>query len=86
MNQGSANKGDEMIEDHTSEYICPVTSVEMNGKSKFLFIWTCGCVLSERAMKEIKSNTCHFCNAPYTQDNVIPLNPSEVSIKILFNM
>ena len=26
---------------------------------RFCFLWSCGCVLSERALKEIKMETCH---------------------------
>lgn len=30
---------------------------------RFCFVWSCGCVMSERALKEIKSETCHkVCN------------------------
>lgn len=43
------------IDDGKSPYICPVIGLEMNGKYKFCFIWTCGCVMSERALKEIRS-------------------------------
>ncbi|KAB7498926.1 Protein RTF2-like protein [Armadillidium nasatum] len=70
-------KGDEYFDSQNSEYICPITSQEMNGKSKFYFIWSCGCVISERALKEIKSDRCHVCNKTFLQSNVIPLNPSD---------
>ena len=87
MNPGfrsaGANRGDEFIADQASEYICPVTSVEMNGKSRFSLIWTCGCVLSERCMKEIKSEICHKCNKPFTDDNVIPINPNEDEVAVV---
>ena len=32
-------------------YQCPVTGLEMNGRFKFVFSWTTGRVVSERAMK-----------------------------------
>ncbi|RXG60126.1 Protein RTF2-like protein [Armadillidium vulgare] len=70
-------KGDEYFDTQNSEYICPITSQEMNGKSKFYFIWSCGCVISERALKEIKSDRCHVCNKTFLQSNVIPLNSSD---------
>ncbi|KAK7069749.1 Protein RTF2 [Halocaridina rubra] len=72
-----ADLGDAYTDNQTSEYICPVTSVEMNGKYKFFFVWSCGCVLSERALKEVKSEVCHKCGRAYAEEDVIPLNPSE---------
>ncbi|KAF9970948.1 hypothetical protein BGZ73_006188 [Actinomortierella ambigua] len=58
-----------------SQFICPVTRKEMNGKQRFVFIDTCGCVLSEQAMKEIPSKTCVQCGKAFEQDNVIVINP-----------
>lgn len=55
----NANKGDAYDDLQAAEYICPVLGIEMNGKFKFCFIWTCGCVLSERSIKEIKTTACH---------------------------
>ncbi|XP_071536666.1 replication termination factor 2 [Panulirus ornatus] len=74
---GGANKGDAYTDHQAAEYICPVTSLEMNGKYRFSFVWTCGCVISERALKEIKSEVCHKCGKPYKEENIIPLNPSD---------
>lgn len=71
-----ANKGDAYTDHQAAEYICPVTSLEMNGKYPFSFVWTCGCVVSERALKEVKSEVCHKCGQPYQEEDVIPLNPS----------
>lgn len=75
--QEGANKGDAYTDHQAAEYICPVTSLEMNGKYRFSFIWSCGCVLSERALKEVKSEVCHKCGKPYSDEDVVPLNPSE---------
>lgn len=44
-----------------SPYICPVIGLEMNGKYKFCFLWSCGCVMSERALKEVKSTVSKIC-------------------------
>ncbi|XP_021931361.1 protein RTF2 homolog [Zootermopsis nevadensis] len=54
----SAEKGDEYIDCHLAPYICPVVGIEMNGKFRFVFLWGCGCVMSERALKEVKSKLC----------------------------
>jgi hypothetical protein len=40
-------------------------------------LWTCGCVFSERALKELKSNTCSVCQTPYTEEDVVILNGNE---------
>lgn len=42
----------------TAIYICPITGLEMAGKFKFIAFWSCGCVMSERAFKEIKNKAC----------------------------
>ncbi|CAG0881247.1 unnamed protein product [Cyprideis torosa] len=70
--------------DATSEtaapYICPVTSLEMNGVIKFVLIWKCGCTISERALKEAKSSTCHVCGGKFEDPaDVVVLNPEEDS-------
>ena len=38
-------------------YQCPVTGLEMNGRFKFVFSWTTGRVVSERAMKVNRATT-----------------------------
>ena len=60
-----------------AKYICPVAGVEMNGKYRFCCIWTCGCVLSERAMKEVPSEVCHKCGKVFNPEDVIVLNGDE---------
>jgi len=75
--QKSANKGDAYDDQQSAEFICPVLGVEMNGKFRFCFIWTCGCVMSERALREIKTSICHKCQKPFKEEDIIILNPSE---------
>ncbi|KAF9346723.1 hypothetical protein BGX26_001764 [Mortierella sp. AD094] len=58
-----------------SRYICPITMKEMNGKHRFVYLDTCGCVMSEQAMKEVPSKTCIKCTKSFEQFNVIVLNP-----------
>lgn len=43
----------------TSPFICPVIGLEMTGKFRFVAIWSCGCVFSERALKQIDVKICH---------------------------
>nr|CAG4647260.1 EOG090X0ACT [Megafenestra aurita] len=72
-----ANMGDGYDDVQSAQFICPVLGIEMNGKFKFCFIWTCGCVMSERTLKEIKSTNCHKCQKPFKNEDVVMINPSE---------
>ncbi|XP_071965593.1 uncharacterized protein [Antedon mediterranea] len=65
-----------------AEYICPITGLEMNGRYKFGFRWKCGCVFAERALKEIKSDTCHNCGKPFDEDWII-LNGSDEDVDLM---
>lgn len=60
-----------------SKFACPITMKEMNGNSRFSFISTCGCVLSEQALKEIPSNNCLKCNKEFDTQDSIPLNSTK---------
>ncbi|OMH81571.1 Protein RTF2-like protein [Zancudomyces culisetae] len=60
----------------TSNYICPILGKEMNGKNKFVFLWTCGCVLSEDSLKIMTDNLCLNCSTPISNpDDIIQINP-----------
>lgn len=61
-----------------SRFICPITMKEMNGKLKFVYLETCGCVFSEQGLKEVPSSTCIQCNKSFKQENIITINPSPV--------
>uniref|UniRef100_M4AY75 Replication termination factor 2 n=1 Tax=Xiphophorus maculatus TaxID=8083 RepID=M4AY75_XIPMA len=52
-------KGDRYEDIHCGMFICPVVGLEMNGKHRFCYLQTCGCVFSDRALKEIKTEICH---------------------------
>ncbi|XP_067679268.1 replication termination factor 2-like [Haliotis asinina] len=72
-----AEKGDSYIDMQKSGYICPVVGLEMNGKYKFCFSWNCGCVVSERALKEVKTDVCHKCGKPFTSADIVVINGTE---------
>ncbi|KAI9503147.1 Rtf2 RING-finger-domain-containing protein, partial [Coemansia spiralis] len=36
-----------------AQFVCPVTMKEMNGNMQFEFLWSCGCVFSAQARKEM---------------------------------
>lgn len=62
LTENPAWKEDEAVangesDEQKAKWICPVVGQEMNGQFRFVFIWTCGCVFSERALKEIGKPT-----------------------------
>ncbi|XP_046919404.2 replication termination factor 2 [Dermatophagoides farinae] len=67
------------------KFVCPIVGLEMNGKYKFMYFRTCGCVVSERAIKEVKSQVCLSCNKPFTDDDLIVLNGDDDEIDDLKN-
>ncbi|KAN0063775.1 Replication termination factor 2 [Thecaphora frezii] len=42
-------------ESAAAAFICPLTAKEMNGKHRFVYITTCGCVMSESGLRAIAS-------------------------------
>ncbi|KAM4609522.1 replication termination factor 2-like [Discoglossus pictus] len=63
-------KGD-VYDDQCAQFICPVVGLEMNGKHRFCVLRHCGCVFSERALKEIKTDVCHKLFQPAQTDGHI---------------
>ncbi|XP_066522774.1 replication termination factor 2 [Hoplias malabaricus] len=70
-------KGDRYEDMHCSMFICPVVGLEMNGKHKFCYLQTCGCVFSERALREVKTEICHKCGDPFRDEDIVVLNGSK---------
>ncbi|CAI9572268.1 unnamed protein product [Staurois parvus] len=67
---------------HT-QFICPIVGLEMNGKHRFCVLRQCGCVFSERALKEIKTDVCHKCGAGFQAEDIIPLNGEKDEVEEL---
>ncbi|GAB1859342.1 Replication termination factor 2 [Camponotus japonicus] len=78
-----AEKGDGYTDGGKSPYICPVIGLEMNGKYKFCFLWSCGCVMSERALKEVKSMSCHKCQQPFEEMDIVILNAEDDDLELM---
>ncbi|XP_062402278.1 replication termination factor 2 [Sardina pilchardus] len=79
----SNTKGDRYEALHRAMFICPVVGLEMNGKHKFSFLQTCGCVFSERAMKEVKTEICHKCGDPFQEGDLVVLNGTKEEMEKL---
>lgn len=75
-------KGDK-YEDNCGMFICPVVGLEMNGKHRFCYLQTCGCVFSDRAMKEVKTEICHKCGDPFKNEDIIILNGTKEEVQKL---
>ncbi|CAL8114274.1 unnamed protein product [Orchesella dallaii] len=78
----SAEVGDAYIDVQKSKWICPISGQEMNGTFKFSFIWSCGCVLSDKALKEMRkanpeSSECLRCQKSFNFEDVILMNPTD---------
>ncbi|CAO3633842.1 unnamed protein product [Cunninghamella echinulata] len=58
-----------------SQFICPVSMKEMNGKHRFVYLDSCGCVFAEQTLKEVSSKECLSCAKPFDNTNIITINP-----------
>ncbi|RCN53248.1 hypothetical protein ANCCAN_00807 [Ancylostoma caninum] len=75
--KGDEVKGDEYLDSNQSEFLCPVTTLPMNGINSFVVNWKCGCVFSEKALQEVKSDVCHGCSGPWDPKDSVVLYPSD---------
>ncbi|XP_026162499.1 replication termination factor 2 [Mastacembelus armatus] len=76
-------KGDRYEDIHCGMFICPVVGLEMNGKHRFCYLQTCGCVFSDRALKEVKTEICHKCGDPFKDEDIIVLNGTKEELEAL---
>lgn len=72
-----ADKTEGMLDHRSAPYICKLIGLEMSGKFRFIALWSCGCVFSERALREIGTRVCSLCQTPFTDDDVVVLNASD---------
>ncbi|CDW82542.1 rtf2 domain containing protein [Stylonychia lemnae] len=65
------NEGDDSI-----VIQCPISQIEFNGFHKFIINWSCGCVISQEAQRELKDQQkCISCGEEVkSQEDVISLN------------
>ncbi|XP_065175397.1 replication termination factor 2-like [Sycon ciliatum] len=70
-------KAETYVDMYDAQFVCPIVGIEMSGRHKFMYIATCGCVMSERALKEVGGSRCQKCNAEHTPDAVRTLNPDK---------
>lgn len=86
-------KGDgSYLDVNQAPFICPVTTMPMNGIQSFVVNWKCGCVFSEKALHEValffsdqasqgrfqvQSDNCHGCGGPLNKEDIVVLYPSD---------
>ncbi|XP_071710846.1 uncharacterized protein [Rutidosis leptorrhynchoides] len=62
------------------KFQCPITGLEFNGKYKFYALKSCGHVLSVKALKEVKSSSCHVCRKEFVESDKIVINGNEEEV------
>eukprot|EP01134_Creolimax_fragrantissima_P008371 CFRG8371T1 len=72
-----ASKDSSETDQYSANFKCPVTESLMNGKSRFVYIKPCGCVLSYRSLQEIPTSVCHRCGKDFVLADVYEINPTE---------
>uniref|UniRef100_A0A1A9WZX0 Replication termination factor 2 n=1 Tax=Glossina brevipalpis TaxID=37001 RepID=A0A1A9WZX0_9MUSC len=84
-----AEKTDGALNGRHAPYICKLIGLEMSGKFRFIALWSCGCVMSERAIKEIKGfsknsgGMCPLCQQPFSIEDMIVLNPLDEDLETM---
>ncbi|OWM65811.1 replication termination factor 2 [Punica granatum] len=66
-----------------TQFQCPITGLEFNGKYKFFALRGCGHVLSAKALKEVKSSSCLVCHEEFEESDRIVINGSEEEVAVL---
>lgn len=78
-----ADKTEGLLDTRSAPYICKLIGLEMSGKFRFVALWSCGCVFSERALKEIGTNICSLCQTPFLDEDVIILNGTDEEMELM---
>ncbi|XKL66357.1 hypothetical protein PGB90_009777 [Kerria lacca] len=81
--KAEVEKGDNQVDRQTAPYICPITGLEMNGKFKFCFSWNCGCVISERALKQFNEKICVSCQRQFNDTDIVILNAVDEDLELM---
>lgn len=80
-----ADKTEGLLDVRSAPYICKLIGLEMTGKFRFVGLWSCGCVFSERALKEIGTKICSLCQTPFSEEDIVTLNGSDDEMESMVN-
>ena len=91
FNAHHSDLGNAYLDVYSAPFVCPVTGLGMNGKYKFCALWTCGCVMSERALRAVNGSSasaaklvCPQCGEDYSSnDDVLVLNPEGEDLQLM---
>lgn len=85
LKTNSNNSNQVSTNSNSTYFVCPITNLEMNGRYKFCYLLKCGCVLSDRALKQIPDDgKCLVCSTNYNANiDVITINASAKDLEEL---
>ena len=75
-NNASSISASDPSSEQRALYCCPITALPSNGTNKFVAMQPCGCVISERALRQVgagagaKIDTCIVCGKELAQDTL----------------
>ncbi|KAH7700570.1 hypothetical protein AAVH_32308 [Aphelenchoides avenae] len=69
------DKGDVYKDFNETPFLCPITSLGLNGTHTFFVNWKCGCVFSEKALNELKVDACRGCGGALDEKELVVLYP-----------
>jgi hypothetical protein len=88
---GSASSGAASSSSTPSRFFCPIVHCVTDGRSSFVAIRPCGCVVSQRALKNLsaggvdssntRSSSCPVCSGTYS--STVPLNGTAEEVERL---
>uniref|UniRef100_K3WKM7 Uncharacterized protein n=1 Tax=Globisporangium ultimum (strain ATCC 200006 / CBS 805.95 / DAOM BR144) TaxID=431595 RepID=K3WKM7_GLOUD len=78
----SKQKADSTSSNGASLFYCPVSMLEFNGKQPFVVVSTCGCVVSERSLKEVQTKECLVCGKSMDGAKLIALFLSDENYEL----
>lgn len=55
------------LQDDSAEFYCPITGLEMSGAHAFVYLWTCGCVFSKKALETVQDKLCMTVSCKYCE-------------------
>jgi len=74
--------GDGMYNDALiAPWICPITGLEMNGRFKFVFVFTTGKVVAERAVKVLQKDPTEAQS--YKDEDLVTISPEEEELDLM---
>jgi hypothetical protein len=64
-------------------FCCPIMGLEMNGVYKFSFLWNCGCLMAERAIRQLATSECPNCNKSFSSEEVIIVHAEGEDLELM---